>query len=91
MATVVNFKKGGKPVSKTFRSYDAIVRYFQTEITKLGVREKALGQKNPEIRTILEEDKKECERMVAIYKRLINERKTVRNAVTGETIEAEYR
>lgn len=29
--------------------------------------------------------------MVAIYKRLINERKTVRNAVTGETIEAEYR
>ncbi len=42
MTTTVNYTRGGKLVSKTFKSYDAIVRYFQAEITKLEIKEKTL-------------------------------------------------
>ncbi len=87
----VNFTKDGKPVSKDFRSNEEVVRYFRTEVTRLDAKEKALGQKHPELRAIIEKEKRDCERTITFFKHLINERKTMRNDVTGEVIEIEYR
>lgn len=92
METTINYTKAGKPVTKTFRSYNAIIRHFQTEIAKLEVKEKALDSKKyPEVRAILQEEKREYERTIDFYKKLLSKTKTIRNDMTGEVNAIEFR
>ncbi len=94
MQTTINYTKDGKPVSKTFGSYDAIIRYFQTEIAKVETKEKALDRSNgnfPELRAMLRDEKADYQRTIEFYKHLIRGRKTIRNDLTGEVLEIEKR
>jgi len=91
MSTSVVFTKNGKKVTKDFRSYSEVVKYFQTEAAKLAVKEKALDQKYPELRSVLQEEKRDCERIATFFQNLMDSKKIVRDDRTGNYYEVETR
>lgn len=91
MSTSVVFTKNGKKVTKDFRSYSEVVKYFQTEAAKLAVKEKALNQKYPELRSVLQEEMRECEGIAAFFQYFMDSKKTVRDDKTGNYYEVETR
>lgn len=91
MSKNIEYKKDGKSASMYFSSHEEAVRYYKEKVTKIEAREKALGQKYPELRAHLEEEKKDYKRMAEFIKYLMKNSMAVRNEETGKTSYIECR
>lgn len=90
MSTTVNFKENGKTVSKEFESNKEIVKYCESEIRKIELKEKNMA-KYPRLCARLREEKQDYERIMAFYKKLDTRTKTYRDVETGKYHEIETR
>ena len=90
MSTTVNFKENGKTVSKEFGSNKEIVKYCESEIRKIELKEKNMA-KYPRLCARLREEKQDYERIMAFYKKLDNKKMGYRDRMTGEYHEIEIR